>query len=96
MLSGLVDGRVRLVDLLPLHRLSQGSVALEMLSHPLYFWVSNTGGLGVFLPPGVCLKSTFTLLTQTETKKPDKQGAVGAGNILAQTAPTQWPKGHCL
>lgn len=37
--------------------LSQGSVALEMLSLLLYFWVSVMGGLGVFLPPGVCMRS---------------------------------------
>lgn len=48
--------------------LSQGSVALEILSLPLYFWVSGAGGLGVFLPPGVCLRSVFPRLTQTEPK----------------------------
>lgn len=61
-------------------RLSQGSVALEMLFLPLYFWVSDTGGLGVFLPPGVCLRSVSPVWPRLN-RKPDKQGAVDSFHI---------------
>lgn len=59
--SRLADSRVRLdpIPALPPLCILQtvpGLGCLGDLSLPLYFWVSRAGGLGVFLPPGVCLR----------------------------------------
>lgn len=67
-MSRLADSWVRLGELQKNMQIVPGLVALEILSHPLYFCVSDTGGLSVFSGSWDWSEVCFPPLTQTEPK----------------------------